>query len=246
MSRVLAFANHKGGVGKTTSVASLGYALSLDSKVLLIDIDAQANLTSSFLGEEQEVTIYEAMRKDTALPIIKITDNLSITPSSLDMASIEIEIASRMQREFVLKELIEKVEAYFDYILIDCPPSLGLVTINAFTAANEVIIPLTAEALPAKGMKMLSGIIEMVQKRLNKNLSISGILITRYEKSKLSQTIEESIRASYGDKVFKTKIRKNISIAESPLNRKSVIEYAPMSNGAKDYLELAEELKKVK
>lgn len=242
MSRIIAFSNHKGGVGKTTSAASVGCALATVKKVLLIDLDAQANLTASLIQEEPGATIYDAIKGGGSLPIMQVKDNLFLVPSSLDMASIELEISGRMQREYLLKDLIEQVEADFDYILIDCPPSLGLVTVNAFTASSEVIIPLTAEALPAKGMRMLLDIIEMVQKRLNTGLSLSGIVITRYEKNNLSQEIERSLREAYGDTVFRTKIRKNVSIAEAPLNFESVLSYAPQSNGAKDYMELTKEI----
>lgn len=244
MSRIIAIANHKGGVGKTTSVASIAAALSLTSKVLMVDLDAQANLTSSFLVGEQEHSVYRAF-KGGDLPIIKVSDNLDLVPSSLDMAGVEIEISGRMQREYILKDMIEPISKRYDYILLDCPPSLGLVTMNAFVAADELFIPLTAEALPTKGLSMLMDVISLVKKRLNQGLSLSGIIITRYEKSKLSQTVESSLRDSYGDIVFKTKIRKNISLAESPLYNQSVLTYAPNSNGAQDYLKLTDEIKQM-
>lgn len=242
MSRIIAVANHKGGVGKTTSVASIAAALSMTERVLVVDLDAQANLTSSLVKGEQDITIYNAFKGDK-LPIIRIKDGLDLVPSSLDMAGIEIEISGRMQREYILKDIIEPLSSRYDYILLDCPPSLGLVTINAFVAADELFIPLTAEALPTKGLSMLMDIIDMVTKRLNPKLNLSGIIITRYEKSKLSQTVESSLRGSFGDIVFKTKIRKNIAIAEAPLYAKDVLEYAPQSNGAQDYISLTTEIK---
>ena len=241
MARIIAMANHKGGVGKTTSVASIGAALSKSSKVLIVDLDAQANLTTSFLSEESEKTIYGAF-KGEELPIVNIAENLDIVPSSLEMAGIELEISGRMQREYILKDLIEPIAEKYDYILLDCPPSLGLVTINAFVAAKELFIPLTAEALPSKGLTMLLDILGMVQKRLNREIELTGVIITRYEKSKLSQMVESSLRGNFGDIIFKTKIRKNIAIAEAPLYTQSVLTYAPSSNGAQDYIELATEI----
>ena len=165
MGKVIAIANHKGGVGKTTSVAAIGAILSeMGKRVLLIDLDAQANLTSSLLREEQESTIYRALRGDEALPVVKAKENLYLVPSSLELAGIELEHSGRMSREFIIKELIEPVLPEYDYILLDCPPSLGLITINALTASQYLYIPLTAEALPSKGLTMLLDIMGMVQK----------------------------------------------------------------------------------
>lgn len=243
MGKVIAIANHKGGVGKTTSVASIGAILSeMGKSVLLVDLDAQANLTSSLLKGEQERTIYKALKGDEALPVVKVKEQLSIVPSSLELAGIELELSGRMSREFILKELIEPHLNSYDYILLDCPPSLGLITINALTAATDLYIALTAEALPTKGLKMLLDICSMVQKRLNKDIKLSGVIITRWEKSNLSLMVEETLRANYGEAVFTTKIRKNVSIAEAPLHSKDIIAYAPTSNGAKDYRALVEEI----
>lgn len=242
MARIIAVANHKGGVGKTTSVAAIGAALAKTDKVLMVDLDAQANLTTSFLKEEQEPTIYEAMKGD-ALPIVRLSDNLDIVPSSLAMAGIELEISGRMQREYILKDIIEPIADDYDYILLDCPPSLGLVTINAFVSASELYIPLTAEALPSKGLTMLLDILGMVQKRLNKDIELSGIIITRYEKSKLSEMVTDSLRSNFPGIVFDTKIRKNIAIAEAPLYTESILTYAPTSKGTQDYLSLTEEIR---
>lgn len=243
MSRIIAVANHKGGVGKTTSVASIGAALSeMGYRVLLIDLDAQANLTGSLLRGEPERTIYNALKDKSELPTISIRENLTITPSSLNLAGIELELASTYQREFILKDLIEPITQEYDYILLDCPPSLGLITINAFVAADEVYIPLTAEALPFKGLSMIKDIISMVQKRLNPTLKLSGIIISRWENSKLSNDVEAAIRENFGEAVFKTKIRKNIAVAEAPLSKTDVLSYNPSCNGAKDFRELTQEI----
>ena len=241
--RTIAIANHKGGVGKTTSVASIGAALSQKGKrVLLVDLDTQANLSSSLLDEEQERTIYDAISQGENLPIYPVRENLYITPSSLDMAGVELEISSRISREFILKDLLEPERDNYDYILLDCPPSLGLVTLNALVASTSLYIPLTAEALPTKGLKMLTDVLQSVKKRLNPTLSLDGVIITRWENSKLSRNVEESLRSTFGEAVFNTKIRKNISLAEAPLSSQDIFRYAPDSNGAKDYQALAEEI----
>ena len=242
--KIIAVANHKGGVGKTTSVASIGAALSsMGYKVLLVDLDTQANLTSSLLSPDDEGrTIYEAIREREGLPVIQAKENLFVTPSSLSLAGVELEMASEMSREFILKDLLEPVAPDYDYILLDCPPSLGLIAINAFTAATEVIIPLTAEALPFKGLQMITDSIARTQKRLNPTLKLSGIIITRWEACNLSKMVEEALREKFGEIVFATKIRKNVALAEAPLSKKDILSYASDSNGAKDYRELTAEL----
>lgn len=244
MGRIIAVANHKGGVGKTTSVASIGSALAnMERRTLLVDLDAQANLTSSLLPEEeQERTIYTAFKERSSLPVVELRRNLSVTPSSLDFAGIELEVASAMSREFILKDLLEPIAQNYDYILLDCPPSLGLITINAMVAATDVVIPLTAEALPFKGLTMIEQIISMVKKRLNTQLSLSGIILSRWEGRKLNKMVEEALRQKYGDIVLRTRIRENISVAEAPLSKKDIYTYSSGSNGAKDFHALTEEL----
>ena len=166
-TKIISFCNHKGGVAKTTSVASVGSALArLGRSVLLVDLDAQSNLTSSLLGYEPERTTYEALREREALPILRVGDTgVHIAPASLDLAGIELEIASAVEREKILQDVLQDVEARYDYILLDCPPSLGLLTLNALTASTDVIIPLTAEALPSKGLQKIADIIAMTQRR---------------------------------------------------------------------------------
>ena len=243
MSRIIAIANHKGGVGKTTSVASIGAILANKGyKTLLIDLDAQANLTGSFLKAEPEETIYNALRGETELPTITIKPNLSIVASCLDMAGVELDLSSRISREYILHKLLKPIAGKYDYILLDCPPSLGLVTINALVAAKELFIPLTAEALPSRGLAKLTNIVQMVRENLNEGITLSGVIITRWEGTNLSKMVEGQLRELFGDTIFKTKIRKNVSIAEAPLYAMDVVSYSPDSNGARDYTSLTEEI----
>lgn len=246
---IISFANHKGGVGKTTTTASVGSILaSLGKKILLVDMDAQSNLTSSLLkGEQADRTIYDALtascRGDSyRLTIFPIAENLDIVPSSLRLASADLELASVMAREHILTDILQEKKAEYDYILIDCPPSLGLLTLNAVTASDLVVIPLLAEVLPFQGLTMISDFIRMVKQKLNPKIEIAGILLTRWEKSNLSKQIETGLRAKLGDKVFMTKIRKNIKVAEAPLEAINIVDYDPKSNGAVDYRAFAEEL----
>ena len=248
-AKIISFANHKGGVGKTTTTASVGSILaSLGKKVLLVDMDAQSNLTSSLLQTEQvDLTIYDALSASCRgeayrLGIYPIADNLEIVPSSLRLASADLELSSVMAREHILADVLQEKLANYDYILIDCPPSLGLLTLNALTASNLVVIPLLAEVLPFQGLTMINDFIRMVKQKLNPNIETAGILLTRWEKSNLSKQIEAGLRSKLGDSVFKTKIRKNIKIAEAPLEAVNIVEYDPKSNGAADYRAFVEEL----
>ncbi len=243
-TKVISFGNHKGGVAKTTTTASVGSILaSKGYKVLVIDLDAQANLTVSLLKEEPENSIYYALTgKTSELPVVPVTDNLSIVPASLQLAMAEMELTAAISRERILVELLEKVKPEYDFILIDCPPSLGLLTLNAFTASNEIIIPLVAEVLPFKGLTMINNFISQVQHRLNRDAHISGILLTRWEATKLTREIESRLRNQLGDLVFSVKIRKNITIAEAPLESKNIVDFDPKCNGAQDYRTFTEEL----
>lgn len=243
-TRVISFGNHKGGVGKTTTTASVGSILAAKGyHVLVIDLDAQANLTVSLLKQEPEDSIYYALtgRRKT-LPIISITEHLSIVPSSLQLAMAEMELTAAISREKILSELLEPVKDDFDFILIDCPPSLGLLTLNAFTASDDIIIPLIAEVLPFKGLTMINDFINQVQHRLNPKAHISGILIARWESTKLTREIESRLRGQLGDLVFRTKIRKNITVAEAPLESKNIVDFDPKCNGAQDYKDFTEEI----
>lgn len=163
-TKIISVANHKGGVGKTTTVASVGVGLARKGfKVLLVDLDAQANLTSSLLEEEPAMTLYDTLIEGHELSIVHVMDNVDIIPSSLDLSSAELELSSKMDREYILLELLEEVKRDYDYIIIDCPPSLGLLTINALVASTDLYIPMTAEVLPTRGMNTLIKSIEMVK-----------------------------------------------------------------------------------
>ena len=226
--------NHKGGVGKTTSVANIGAGLALaGARVLLIDIDAQCNLSESFGLVRQTPNIYTSMTQRAALPIYNIKPNLDVVPSSLELLKAEIEISAVMSRESILRKLLEPIKAQYDFVLIDSPPSLGLLTVNALTAADEVIIPLEAEFLAYRGLDSIVFAIDLTKKNTNPALKIGGVFLTKYNKSRsLTTSIREEVSKYFGDVLFNTVIRVNVALAEAASNGKDIFEYAPESNGA--------------
>lgn len=244
MTRVIAVANHKGGVGKTTSVACIGAALARHGRrTLLIDLDAQQNLTFTLLGDkEAESSVYDSLIKEIPLPVVEIAKNLDLIPSSLELARAETDLASKLMREAQLKNRIAEIAGDYDYILLDCPPSLGIITTNALVAATELYIPLTAEALPLKGLTMLDEVVGEIRQAINPRLELGGVFITRYNNRKLNKDVVEAISSRYGSKVLATKIRENITLAEMPVTGMSIYEYDPNSNGATDYEALTEEI----
>ena len=243
MKRIISIVNHKGGVGKTTSVVSLGVALSQRGRrVLLVDLDPQRNLTDTLSVQSSGRSLYEALREGKDLPIVEVRPGLSVCPSSIDLVSMDLELSGLRRREYRLKDLLSPLD--FDYILLDCPPSLGLLTINALTASGEVFVPLTPEALPAKGLGTLLEIIKRTKEGLNPDLKLGGIIITRYQRRKINRIVEESLRETFGELVFKTKIRENVDISESPLQGEDIYTYSPRSIGAQDYRDLALEIDK--
>ena len=243
MSKTIAFCNHKGGVGKTTSTASVGVAMARQGKrVLLVDLDGQANLTGIFLQDDAEVSIYDSLVEKAPLPLVQIEDNLDLVPSNLNMSAAEAKMTQLIQREMRLANLLAKQKANYDYILIDCPPSLGIVTINAFFAADEIYVPLSAEILPLKGMKMIENVLEDLREA-RPEIKISGVFITRFDSRKnINKSVEEAVREQYEDVVFKTHIRDNVSLSEAPGSGGSIFDYDTKGRGAQDYLALTQEI----
>ena len=251
MTKIIAVLNHKGGVGKTTTTINLAAALQQKKKrVLAIDMDGQANLTESFgLSIEEEQTVYGAMKGKYPFPLVETAGGVTVVPSCLDLSAAEAELINEPGRELILSGLIAKSLDHrkFDYILIDCPPSLGLLTLNALTAADYLIIPVQAQFLAMRGMAKIMNVIATVQERLNPKLAIGGIVITQFDKRKtLNKSVAELVKDSFCDKVFKTVIRDNVSLAEAPIKGKNIFEYSKNSNGAKDYMALAQEVLKLK
>jgi chromosome partitioning protein len=248
MGKVLSISNHKGGVGKTTSAINIGAGLNkLGKKVLLIDLDPQANLSQSLGLTNQEKTIYGALKGDYKLDPVVVLKGLDVIPSTLDLSGAEIELSSEPGREYILKELIEDIRNDYDYIIIDSPPSLGLLTINSFTAADEILIPLQAQFLAMQGLAKLVEVVEKIKSRLNKELKMGGVFITQYDGRKvLNRDVVETIIAHFKSEVFKTKIRDNIALAEAPAQGLDIFRYNAKSNGAEDYMDLAKEIIKRK
>ncbi len=244
MGKIIAISNHKGGVGKTTSALNIGAGLSkLKKKVLLIDLDPQANLTQSLGIKEPENNIYGVIKNIYAPELIKINKNLFLIPSVSELSGAELELSAEAGREFLLKEVIEPLSSNYDFIVIDCPPSLGLLTINAFTASDFILIPMQAEYLALQGIGKLLGLMDKIKKRLNTRLEIGGIFITQFDKRKvLNRYVCDTIEEHFKGKLFKTKIRNNIALAEAPNEGTDIFTYQPDSNGADDYLRLSKEI----
>ena len=243
---IIAIANHKGGVGKTTTTVNLGAGLTrLGKKVLLIDLDSQAQLTNSLGIQPQQLnkTIYNLLKSEVAYnDVIIEKNNIHLIPSNLNLSGAEIEFSSVAGREYILKESLNGLNGY-DYVLFDCPPSLGLLTLNALTTSNEIYVPIQTEYLALQGMSKLLKAVDVVKKRLNHDIEITGIIATRYDKrKKLNNEVVKKLNQHFGNKLFKTYIRENISIAEAPSFGKSIFEYRPDCNGAMDYLNLSKEI----
>ena len=246
MSKVISISNHKGGVGKTTSAINIGAGLNLlKKKVLLIDLDPQANLSQSLGLINEPINIYGALRGEYKLQPIEIFKGLDVIPSTLDLSGAEVELSSEPGREYILKELIEPLRSSYDFIIIDSPPSLGVLTINSFTASDEILIPLQAQYLALQGLAKLVEVVDKIKGRLNKGLKIGGVFITQYDSRKvLNRDVVDTIQAHFKDKVCKTKIRDNIALAEAPSQGLDIFRYNNKSKGAEDYLALSKEVLK--
>lgn len=247
MKKIVSIINQKGGVGKSTTAESLAAGLSLRGyKTLAVDLDAQGNLTYTFGADNTGATVLEVLTGDaTAAEAIKHTQSCDVLPANKALAGADAYI-KETGKEYRLKEALENVADQYDYIIIDTPPALGILTVNALTACQSVIIPSQADIYSIQGIEQLSETMKPVKKYCNPGLEIEGILLTRYSaRSVLSREVAdmlEELAAKLGTKLFKTKIRENISIKEAQICRKSIMEYSPKSNAAKDYNEWIEEV----
>lgn len=244
MSIIVSLLNHKGGVGKTTSAINIGAALvKLGKQVLLVDLDPQANLTISLGIPRQKITIYENIRGEAEITPYTVKEGLDVVTSNLNLSGAEMELINEAGREFILRELFDPLSHDYDYIIIDCPPSLGLLTLNALTASDYVMIPMQTEFLALQGIAKIDQVIRKIRARLNKKLQIGGVIATMYDNRKvLNRDIVGTIEKFFKDKVFDTKIRNNVALAEAPSEGKDIFEYSKSSNGAQDYLTLAKEI----
>ncbi|GEN50127.1 ParA family protein [Alkalibacterium pelagium] len=249
MAQIIAVANQKGGVGKTTTTVNLGASLAYaGKKVLLIDMDAQGNATSGLGVRKGEVDkdIYDVLINEEPLEDVILSssrDNLSMVPATIQLAGAEVELTSLMARETRLKRAVETVEDQYDYILIDCPPSLGHLTINAFTASDSVLIPVQCEYYALEGLSQLLNTVRLVQKHFNKDLKVEGVLLTMLDaRTNLGFEVVNEVKKYFREKVYQTIIPRNIRLSEAPSYGLSIIDYDLKSKGAEVYQELAKEV----
>ena len=250
MGKVISVANQKGGVGKTTTTVNLATLLAKrGKKVMLIDTDPQGNATSGLgITKELELSVYDILVGETTFEeTVQETaiKNLKVCPSNISLAGAEVELVSMMSREQRLKVKLDEVKEQYDYILIDCPPSLGLVTLNAFTASDSVLIPVQCEYFALEGLGQLLNTVNLVKKHLNKNLEIEGALLTMYDaRTNLSNQVVKEVKKYFEDKVYKTVIPRNVRLSEAPSYGMPISIYDPKSKGAKAYEKFAKELLK--
>ena len=249
MSNILAFSNQKGGVGKTTSAVNVSLSLAVtEIKTLLIDLDPQANATTglSELVVERKNNIYDVIlgEKNVQDSITKTSfSHLDIITSTNDLVGAEIELVGIMAREYQLKKALQAIEGKYDIIIIDCPPSLGLLTINALTASNAIVIPIQCEYYALEGLGQLLNTVRLVQRHLNKQLEITGILMTMYDgRLNLSKQVVEEVNSFFKEKLFKTFIHRNVRLSEAPSFGKPALLYDANSTGAQNYMNLTEEI----